>query len=82
MAPQTELEQDELAILEVRVSQAVELVQLLRLELEEAKSEADQLRQKLASIESDKETLQTERKEVRGRIEKLLGQMDLLSSEA
>jgi len=33
-------------------------------------------------MESERETFQTERKAVRTRIEKLLGQMDLISSDS
>lgn len=82
MATKIETEQDELAILEERVSRAVEMIQLLRLERDEARDEASALRKQLSDLESDRESLQTERKAVRSRIEKLLGQMDLLSSEA
>jgi FtsZ-binding cell division protein ZapB len=87
MAPQTETvrsaaEMDELSALEARVTRAVELIQQLREERDEARAELIDTRQRLAAIESEQETLRTERKVVRTRIEKLLGQMDLLSSES
>lgn len=71
---------DSLASLEERITRAVELVSTLRAEkiaieeqLEAAVSDRDAARQEL-------EDLRSERKQVRTRIEKLLGQMDLLST--
>ena len=88
-----EQETDYLVSLEDRISRAVELVVALRKEnqqlverLEAAKAERDQARTEAqnavvlaqkASQETD--DLRSERKQVRTRIEKLLGQMDLLS---
>jgi FtsZ-binding cell division protein ZapB len=79
-ATQQEKELDSLAHLEERITRAVELVSGLRArnaELEErlaaAVGEASAARQEL-------EELRSERKHVRTRIEKLLGQMDLLST--
>ncbi|MGD0435696.1 MAG: cell division protein ZapB [Bryobacteraceae bacterium] len=79
-ATQQEKELDSLAHLEERITRAVELVSGLRArsaELEErlaaAVGEANAARQEL-------EELRSERKHVRTRIEKLLGQMDLLST--
>jgi FtsZ-binding cell division protein ZapB len=73
-------EPDSLTHLEERITRAVELVNTLRAEkaaLEEqlasAVSDYDSVRQEL-------DELRTERKTVRSRIEKLLGQMDLLSA--
>ncbi len=70
---------DSLAQLEERITQTVELVASLRAEkstlesqLSSAIAERDATRQEL-------EDLRSERKQVRSRIEKLLGQMDLLS---
>jgi FtsZ-binding cell division protein ZapB len=76
-AAQQEL--DSLAHLEARITRAVELVASLRSDksalesqLAAAIAERDSMRQEL-------DELRSERKHVRTRIEKLLGQMDLLS---
>ncbi len=83
-----ETEIDSLSSLEERITRAVELVTAL-------KQQNDQLAAKLAAAESARdaaiaqshtsvdelESLRTERKQVRTRIEKLLGQMDLLSAQ-
>jgi predicted nucleic acid-binding Zn-ribbon protein len=75
-----EQESDSLSSLEDRIQQAVQLVARLRQErdaavdqLSEAKSEAERLGGEVRS-------LQAERKQVRTRIEKLLGQIDQLSA--
>lgn len=75
-----EQELDALAGLEERITRAIDLVASLRQEkadlesqLSSAASERDSLRQELADLRS-------ERKQVRTRIEKLIGQMDLLSN--
>jgi FtsZ-binding cell division protein ZapB len=72
-------ELDSLAYLEERITRTVELVTSLRAEksaleskLASAIAERDAVRQEL-------DDLRSERKQVRTRIEKLLGQMDLLS---
>ena len=72
-------ELDALDSLEERITRAVELVTSLRKEnadlgaqLSLAIAERDSVRQEL-------EELRSERKQVRARIEKLLGQVDLLS---
>ncbi|HSB15409.1 MAG TPA: cell division protein ZapB [Bryobacteraceae bacterium] len=71
---------DALASLEERILKAADLVRRLRQErdvavqgLEKAVAERDAVVQEL-------EALRAERKQVRTRIEKLLGQMDLLSA--
>jgi FtsZ-binding cell division protein ZapB len=76
----TQQELDSLAHLEERITRAVELVASLRAEkstlesqLASAIAERDGARQEL-------DDLRSERKQVRTRIEKLLGQMDLLSN--
>jgi FtsZ-binding cell division protein ZapB len=75
----TQQEVDSLGHLEERITRAVELVTSLRADksslesqLASAISERDAVRQEL-------DDLRSERKQVRTRIEKLLGQMDLLS---
>jgi FtsZ-binding cell division protein ZapB len=78
--PREEHEIDSLASLEERVTRAVEIVAALR-------QERDQLAQKLSSSQAEGtrladelDHLRSERKQVRTRIEKLLGQMDLLGA--
>ena len=79
MSTAVQQEFDALASLEERIRQAVELVTALRSEnreleaqLQSAFAERDAARQEL-------DDLRSERKQVRTRIEKLLGQLDLLS---
>jgi FtsZ-binding cell division protein ZapB len=74
---------DSLSSLEERITRAVELVAELRREkadlleqLEAANSSAAQSQK----YQQELEDLRKERKQVRTRIEKLLGQMDLLSA--
>ena len=62
---------DALAHLEERIHRTVELVSTLRTERDAAIAEAHQLRQEL-------DDLRSQRKQARVRIEKLLGQMDLI----
>ncbi len=71
---------DSLASLEERITRAVELVTALKAQnvnlekqVQAALAERDATRQEI-------EDLRAERKQVRARIEKLLGQMDLLSN--
>lgn len=85
---------DALASLEDRVLRAVELVGQLRQQkeavekqVEAAVAEKAAALDQVGKLEADNlklleelETLRSERKQVRGRIEKLLGQMDLLAS--
>jgi FtsZ-binding cell division protein ZapB len=71
MSP-SQQEVDALASLEERITRAVELVMTLRAEKADAEAQRD------AAIQELNE-LRAERKQVRTRIEKLLGQMDLLS---
>ena len=84
-ASQVSREEDSLASLEDRIRRAVELVSILRRRADEAAEERDRAKQ--AEIEAraeadalrrELEDLRTERRQVRGRIEKLLGQMELL----
>ena len=67
-----ESDDDALATLEERIHRAVDLVSTLRNERDVAVADARKLRQEL-------EDLRTQRKQARVRIEKLLGQMDLLA---
>jgi uncharacterized coiled-coil DUF342 family protein len=62
---------DALASLEQRIHRTVELVSTLRTERDAALASAQQLREEL-------EDLRSQRKQARVRIEKLLGQMDVL----
>ena len=93
--PQSESEVDSLANLEERIHRAVELVASLKAERDAALSGLDEARAALAELARAKKAaaeaelrlrdeidgLRAERKQVRVRIEKLLGQMDQLSSQ-
>lgn len=86
-------EADALASLEERIQKAVEVVAALRKEnaaleaklaaaladREAAVESAAQAQEQTGALAKEIESLRTERKQVRSRIEKLLGQMDLLS---
>ena len=69
--PEFEQETDSLAGLEERVMKAVQLVQRLRQERDAAVKESERLSEEV-------DALRSERKQVRGRLEKLLGQIDTL----
>jgi len=78
---------DSLANLEERISKAVEVVARLRSEKEELQNQLESAQREAADanvqaqkIAQELEELRSERKQVRTRIEKLLGQMDLLST--
>jgi FtsZ-binding cell division protein ZapB len=71
MSP-SQQELDALASLEDRITRAVELVTTLRAEKADLEAQRDSAVEELNELRS-------ERKQVRTRIEKLLGQMDLLS---
>ncbi len=80
-------EVEPLARLEERIRQAAELVAKLRREKEAAVAdreaavlEAAEARALASKLSREMEALRGERVEVRGRIEKLLGQMDLLNA--
>jgi len=79
MSP-AEQETDSLNSLEDRIQRAVQLVGRLRQEREAAVEEAAQARREAALLADEVKTLQAERKQVRSRIEKLLGQIDQLSA--
>ena len=79
-------EADSLGHLEDRIHRAVELVAQLRAERDAAIVERDAARNgagaalsEMQKLRDELEELRGERKQVRTRIEKLLGQMDLLS---
>ena len=71
---------DALQSLEERILRAVDLVSQLRQERDAALKTNDELKAENTRLSEELETLQSERKQVRTRIEKLLGQMDNLSS--
>jgi len=72
-------EPDSLSSLEERILKAVDLIARLKKEKEAAQLEAAEARAQAARLAEELESLRNERKHVRTRIEKLLGQMDLLS---
>ena len=72
-------EQDSLSTLEERIQRAVQLVAKLRQEKEAALEEAAEAKAAAARLTDEVKALQQERKQVRSRIEKLLGQIDQLS---
>jgi FtsZ-binding cell division protein ZapB len=87
MGPAREKDMDSLARLEQRVLRAVALVEELRGQKDAAEAQRDaavreaaEARALAAKLAQELETLRAERQEVRARIEKLLGQMDLLHS--
>jgi FtsZ-binding cell division protein ZapB len=78
-------EEDALASLEERIRRAADLVTQLRAERDAAVAELDNIRKAAGGALADSqklraelESLRGERKQVRTRIEKLLGQMELL----
>ena len=73
-------ETDSLNSLEQRIQQAIQLVTRLRAEKDSALEQAAQARAESARLAEDILALQEERKEVRERIEKLLGQIDELGA--
>jgi chromosome segregation ATPase len=75
-----ELESDSLSSLEERIQRAVQLVVRLRQEHEAAVEEAAEAKREVARLAEEVKTLQAERKQVRNRIEKLLGQIDQLGA--
>ena len=92
--PQSESEVDSLANLEERIRRAVELVATLKAERDAALSDLAEARAAMAELAALKKAaadaerlrqevdgLKVERKQVRVRIEKLLGQMDQLSGQ-
>ena len=75
-----ELETDSLAGLEERIHKAVALIQRLRQEKEAALKELAESRLETSQLGEELEALRAERKQVRSRIEKLLGHIDQLGA--
>lgn len=73
-------EGDSLSSLEERIQRAIQLVARLRQEKEAALAEAAEARADAQRMADELKTLQTERKQVRGRIERLLEQIDELNA--
>jgi FtsZ-binding cell division protein ZapB len=71
---------DSLGSLEQRIQQAIELVSRLRAERAAAEEEAAEAKAEASRLSDEVQALQAERKQVRQRIEKLLGQIDQLSA--
>ena len=71
---------DSLGSLEERIHQAIQLVSRLRAEKQAAEEQAAKATAESARLSDEVQALQAERKEVRQRIEKLLGQIDQLSA--
>jgi FtsZ-binding cell division protein ZapB len=79
MSPQNQ-EADSLDSLEERILKTVELVQRLRQEKDAAVAAASDATARCEAVLEELESLRNERKLVRGRIEKLLGHIDRLST--
>jgi chromosome segregation ATPase len=76
----TELETDSLAGLEERITKAVALVQRLRQEKDSLSKELADSKAETSLLNEELEGLRAERKQVRARIEKLLGHIDQLGA--
>jgi FtsZ-binding cell division protein ZapB len=79
MSP-AEQENDSLSSLEDRIQRAVQMVNVLRQERDGAVQEAADAKREAALLAEEVKGLQAERKQVRSRIEKLLGQIDQLGA--
>jgi len=75
-----EQETDSLAGLEERIQKAVALVQRLRQEKDAALKEVADLKADVSAFNEELDVLRAERKQVRARIEKLLGHIDQLGA--
>jgi FtsZ-binding cell division protein ZapB len=71
---------DALQSLEERILRAVDLVSQLRKEKDAVAKANEELKAENTRLSEELDSLQSERKQVRSRIEKLLGQMDTLAS--
>ena len=80
MGPAHEQDIDSLGRLEQRILRAVTLVEELRQQKDAADRQAAEARALAAKLSQEVEALRAERQEVRARIEKLLGQLDLLNA--
>jgi FtsZ-binding cell division protein ZapB len=78
--PGQEIEVDALTHLEDRVQKAVALVHRLRQELAASQTALEDSRSANAALTEELEGLQTERRQVRTRLEKLLGHIDQLGA--
>jgi len=76
----SEQETDALSGLEDRIQRAVQLVNRLPQEKEAALQDAADAQAQAGRLSEEVRNLQAERKQVRARIEKLLGQIDELSA--
>jgi len=76
------VEVDQLAALEARVTKAIETITKLRQGRDAARRDVEAARKEAAEAKAAIAKLEDERKNVRGRVEKLLGQIDLVSSES
>jgi FtsZ-binding cell division protein ZapB len=74
-----EQELDALASLEERITRAVELVASLRSEKSDLEAQVSSAIAERDATRQELDDLRSERRQVRTRIEKLLGQMDLLT---
>lgn len=79
-AAQPEKQLDSLANLEERITLAVELVSGLRAKNAELETRLAAAIAEAGAVRQELDDLRAERRQVRTRIEKLLGQMDLLST--
>jgi len=79
MSP-AEQENDSLSSLEERILRAVQTMAKLRQERDAALEEAAEAKRESMQLSDEVKGLQAERKQVRSRIEKLLGQIDQLSA--
>jgi uncharacterized coiled-coil DUF342 family protein len=75
-----EFEVDSLSSLEERIQRAIQWVSQLRQEKQAAVEAAAEAKAEAERLAQEVKTLQAERKQVRTRIEKLLGQIDQLGS--
>jgi hypothetical protein len=80
MFPVTQDSDDSLSSLEERIHRAIQLVARLRQEKQAALAEAAQARAEAERATEELRNLQAERKQVRGRIERLLEQIDELNN--
>lgn len=75
-----EQETDSLSSLEERIVKAVHLVSRLRQERDAALKDASEAKSESGRLSQELDSLRAERKQVRSRIEKLLAQIDQLST--